>query len=177
MYIVKTSVGTFLLALLPLLFIHVVVFAMAMLGTQPPEAAMPLFVPAVGMLLLRVALDAAGLMVGHFVCRGIGVGSRAAYAVIGACAAIGGYALSIQQDLVLLPAYDDAIGTAGVLPALAGMVTGFAYGQFAGRESLLHPDFRHTGDAICPEAVAPEIDVLAPDDHPASHSHAVMLVG
>ena len=139
MFIVKTSVRAFLFALLPLLFIHGVLFAMALLGSQttPPMVAMPSPDRALGMLAVRVALDAAGLILGHFICRGFGVGSRGAYALIGGVAAAGGYALSLQQGLMLLPPFDGAIVTAGILPTLAGMVAGFIYGQFAGRESLV----------------------------------------
>jgi hypothetical protein len=156
MYIVKTSVRAFLFALLPLLFVHGVLFAMALLGTQttPPMIAMPSPDRAFGMLALRVALDAAGLVAGHFVCRGVGIGSRRAYAMIGAFAAIVGYAISVQQDLMLLPPYEGAMVTAGIFPALAGMVAGFLYGQFAGRESLLHTDFRPADDAA-PTDMAP----------------------
>ena len=48
------------------------------------------------MLMLRVA-SMRPACVGHFICRGFGVGSRAAYAMIGGVASAGGYALSLQQ--------------------------------------------------------------------------------
>jgi hypothetical protein len=147
MFIVKTSPRAFLIALLPLLFVHGVLLAMSLLGSQtnPPTMALPPPDKAFGMLMLRVGVDAAGLMLGHFMCRGFGVGSRAAYALIGAVAAAGGYALSVQQGLVPAPVYDGVTVTAGILPTLTGMVAGFLYGQFAGRESLVRIDTEAAG--------------------------------
>ena len=73
MLIVKTSPRAFLFALLPLFFIHGVLLAMALLGSgDPPTLALPPPDRAFGILVLRVALDAAGLMIGHFICRGFG---------------------------------------------------------------------------------------------------------
>ena len=139
MFIVKTSFRAFLFALMPLFFVHGVLLAMALLGSQtnPPSMALPPPDKAFGMLMLRVGIDAAGLMLGHFICRGFGVGSRAAYALIGAVAAAGGYAISIQQGLVPPSPYEGVTVTAGILPTLTGMVAGFLYGQFAGRENLV----------------------------------------
>jgi hypothetical protein len=136
MFIVRNSVRAFTLALLPLGFVHGVLLVMALLGsqTEPPMMALPSPDRALGMLALRVALDGGGLLIGHFVCRGLGVGSRAAYALLGGIAAAGGYAISVRAGLVPLLPGQGAVITAGLLPTLAGMIAGFLYGQFAGRE-------------------------------------------
>jgi hypothetical protein len=142
MFIVKTSLRAFLFALLPLLFVHGMLLGNALLGSQvdPPLLQLPPPDQAFGMLLLRVAVDAAGLVIGHFICRGLGVGSRAIYAVIGGIASASGYAISLQQGLMPPLPYYGVVITAGIVPTLAGMVAGFLYGQFAGRECGPHTD-------------------------------------
>ena len=138
MFIVKTSARAFLLALLPLVLVHGVLFAMALASsqTEPPMIAVPSPDRALGMLALRVAVDGAGLILGHFVARSLGFGSRAAYALIGGMASVAGYAIALQHGLALLPPGDGTTVTAGILPMLAGMTAGFLYGQFAGREPI-----------------------------------------
>ena len=83
MFIVKTSVRAFLFALLPLLLVHGMLLGNALIGTQTDLQQVPPPDKVLGMLLLRVAFDAAGLVIGHFTCRGLGIGSRAAYAIVG----------------------------------------------------------------------------------------------
>jgi hypothetical protein len=124
--------------LLLLLLVHGMLICNMLAGSQanPPLMQLPPPDKAFGMLLLCVALDAAGPMIGHFICRGFGVGSRAAYALIGGVASAGGYAISLQQGLMPPLPYDGVAVTAGILPTLTGMVAGFLYGQFAGRESV-----------------------------------------
>jgi hypothetical protein len=157
MYITRTSIRAFLLALLPLFFIHAVLFAMALitpsaegaatfseairspLPPPPPAAALPLPDYVFGMLLLRVGLDALGLLLGHFVARRFLIGSRTAYALIGALAAATGYTIALRFGLSLLPPIEGAMVTAGILPTLAGLAAGFLYGQFAGRELVMSP--------------------------------------
>jgi hypothetical protein len=140
MFIVKTSVRAFLFALLPLLFVHGMLLGNALLGLQTKLLELPPPDKAFGMLLLRVAVDAVGLMIGHFICRGLGVGSRAAYALLGGVASAAGYAISLQFGLMPPVPYYGVAVTAGILPTLTGMVAGFVYGQFAGRERLQHVD-------------------------------------
>ena len=141
MFIVKTSVRAFLFALLPLLLVQGMLLGNALLGQAitpisqltPPDQAF-------GMLVLRVAVDAAGLIFGHFMCRGFRVGSRAAYALVGGVASALGYAISLKQGLMPPLPYDGVAITAGILPTLTGMVAGFLYSQFAGRERLPHAE-------------------------------------
>lgn len=111
---------------------------MGLLGTQtnPPMIALPTPDRAFALFLQRVALDAAGLAAGHFVCRGLGLGSRAVYAVMGGLASAVGYSLALRHGLMLLPPYEGAMITAGIIPVLTGMMSGFLYGQFAGRERI-----------------------------------------
>ena len=163
MYIVKTSGRACLLAVLLPLFVHGVLFAMALLGTQtqPPMIALPPPDWALGMLALRIAVDLAGLVIGHLVFRGLGIGSRAAYAGLGGLSAVCGYALSIQMGIMLLPPAEGAVVTAAILPVLAGMMTGFLYGQFAGRERLMREhapaaaaSFDHKPVSVQPSAAA-----------------------
>ena len=70
--------------------------------------------------------------------------------MIGAVASAAGYALSLQQGLMPPPVYEGVTITAGILPTLTGMVAGFLYGQFAGRESLTRADTGIASPNIAP---------------------------
>jgi hypothetical protein len=157
MFIVKTSIRAFLFALLPLLLVHGMLLGNALLGSQmnPPLWQLPPPDKALSMLVVRVAVDAVGLMIGHFICRGIGIGSRAAYALVGGLASAGGYAISLRHGLMPPLPYDGVAVTAGILPTLTGMVAGFLYGQFAGRERLQQADASSEPTASAATATPP----------------------
>jgi hypothetical protein len=138
MFVVKTSVRAFFVALLPLLVLHVLLFANS-LGEQATSNRAQLPPPdrAFVMLALRLALDLGGLVAGHFLARSFKLASRAIYALIGGCAAALGYALAYRNGLMLHQPYEGTVITAGILPTLTGIAAGFLYSQFAGREPVV----------------------------------------
>jgi hypothetical protein len=165
MFIVKTSVRAFLVALLPLAALHVLLFANALGGQATSnQAQLPPPDRAFFMLALRLALDLGGLVAGHFLARSFKLGTRAAYALIGGCAAALGYTLAYRYGLMLHQPYEGAVVTAAILPTLTGMAAGFLYGQFAGRELLGARVAQVLANPATPQAVA---DLPQPAVEPA----------
>ena len=171
MFIVKTSIRAFLLALLPLVLVQGVLFAMALVSSQtsPPMIELPTPDVALGLFVARIALDAAGFVLGHFAARALGYGSRTVYACIGGVAAAIGYTVALQYGLALGTPPDGTIITAGILPILAGMAAGFLYGQFAGREVVTSGAARLVlarsiaeSAATAPEGVEPSLRPTSP---------------
>ncbi len=105
MFIVKTSPRAFLYALLPLLIVQGMLFCNGLAGSQasPPLFEMPTPDRALALLALRISLDAAALVAGHFIARDFGWGSRAVYAVFGGLASAAGYAVALRYGLVWVP--------------------------------------------------------------------------
>lgn len=141
MYAVNNSSRALLVALVPLAALHAVLLAMALLATQvtPQDAGLPIqeiSQPAPDRLLIlyvvRLAQDAALLFGGHLLLRRLAIFSRIAYALMGGVAAALGYAIALRVGLLLLPPGAGAEITAGLLPTVAGAISGFLYGQFAG---------------------------------------------
>ena len=135
MYLVKNSARALMVALLPLAVIHGVLTAMAVLGilgTQPAELPPPDRVLI--FYVMQLAINGALLFAGHRVLRGLRVFSRFAYAAMGGVMAAAGYAISIRNNLQLTSPGDGVLLTIGLLPTLAGAISGFLYGQFAGIE-------------------------------------------
>ena len=131
MYVVNNSLRALLVALIPLATVHAVLAAMALLGAQ---ATHPGELPAPDQILMmyvaRLAIDGALLFAGHSVLRQRGISGRLAYALMGGTMAATGYAIAIRNSL-----FSPGVGTllsVGLLPTLAGMITGFLYSQFAG---------------------------------------------
>jgi hypothetical protein len=174
MFIVKTSGRAFAIALLPLIALHVLLFANGLAEQATRQVALPPPDRALGMLALRVALDAAGIVVGHVLARSSGIGSRAAYALIGGLAAALGYALALRHGLALLPAIEGTTITAGVLPTVVGMCAGFLYGQFAGRELMASANAKITSSAA-PTAPAASEPIPASAPLPASFDGPIQV--
>ncbi|MET0679104.1 MAG: hypothetical protein ABW175_25170 [Bradyrhizobium sp.] len=138
MYVVRNSSRALFAALLPLAVIHAVLSAMALLGAkvEPPLMSMP----APDKLLFayggRLALDGALLFAGHSALRHYRVCGRVAYTLMGGVMAATCYLLALRNGLLLAPPPEGSEYTAGLLPAAAGMLAGFLYGQFAGLETV-----------------------------------------
>jgi hypothetical protein len=133
MYIVRNSPRALLVALIPLAFVEGVLLAMAVFGTQAaPPAELPAPDQIVLFYLSRLATDAALLFAGHWLLRQIAISSRLAYALMGGVMAAVSYAIALRQSAPMLPGADGVTLTVGLLPAVAGTICGFLYGQFAG---------------------------------------------
>lgn len=154
MLVVRTVPRAFAVALLPLAFLHAAVLIMALVGALPlgpmpgfgAPAAEPAFLglPAPDRVLVafavRLGLEALTFVILHLRARRLGLRGRGAYALLGAAAALVGYALagtSGEIGLVTLPA--GAVMTAGILPGLVGLITGLVYWQVAGLEPVAGP--------------------------------------
>jgi hypothetical protein len=136
MYSVRTSPRALLVALIPLAAVHAVLFAMALLETQttPPLSAMPAADKVFLFYCRMLAIEAAMLFAGHLLLRQRAICSRTAYALMGGAIATAAYALAWRNGFQLSQPPEGSEITAGILPAIAGMIAGFLYGQFAGVE-------------------------------------------
>jgi hypothetical protein len=132
MYVVNNSPRALLVALIPLGVAHAVLTAMALLGAKAIEAETPAPDQILMFYLTRLAVDGGLLFAGHLMLRQRAISSRMAYALMGGAMAAVGYAIAIRNSLELFPPAGGTLLTIGVLPAVAGMLSGFLYGQFAG---------------------------------------------
>jgi len=156
MYVVKNSSRALFAALIPLAVVHAALLAMALLTTkvEPPLALLP---PPDKLLFAyagRLALDAVLLFAGHTVLRQFNICSRVAYALIGGVMAATSYALAMRNGLMLFEPPPGSEVTAGLLPAAAGMLGGFLYGQFAGLEAAAAAPAAAAGRETAPAATA-----------------------
>lgn len=158
MYIVRTSPRAFVAAMAPLVLFHAVIVAIDLLGQLAPSGGPPTGLPTPDavliLFLLRVSLDVALFLLGHCEARRALLSSRATYALIGGGAALLGYAMATGFGLSLGVRPAGTVLTAGVLPVLFGLLTGFLYGQFAGLEPIdaaVEPQETHeAADPIVP---------------------------
>ncbi|WP_315806648.1 MULTISPECIES: hypothetical protein [unclassified Bradyrhizobium] len=132
MYVVNNSLRALLVALIPIGVAHALMTAMALLGGKGMEAEPPAPDQVLTFYLTRVAIDGGLLFAGHRMLRQRMVSSRAAYALMGGAMAAIGYAIALRNSFELSPAIHGTALTIGLLPAIAGMLSGFLYGQFAG---------------------------------------------
>jgi hypothetical protein len=133
MYVVNNSPRALVVALLPLAVIHAVLTALALLGTQ---AMQPNELPSPDHVLLfylaRIAIDAALLYTGHCLLRQFAISSRFSYAAMGGVMAAAGYAIAIRNNVQLDNPDNGTLLTVGLMPTIAGMISGFLYNQFSG---------------------------------------------
>jgi hypothetical protein len=135
MYVVKNSSRALSIALIPLAAIYAVLTAMALLGAK---AAEPADLPSPDMVLVlyatQLAIATVLLYAGHRMLRQMCVFSRFAYSAMGGVMAAAGYAIAIRNGFQLASPGDGTLLTVGLLPTIAGTISGFLYGQFAGLE-------------------------------------------
>lgn len=143
MYAVKNSSRALFVALVPLAAVHAVLLAMALLATQTtPQVGLPVqevSLPGPDRILIlyvgRLGMDGALLFIGHLLLRHCAIYNRIAYALMGGTAAALSYATAMRAGLLLFPPGIGTEITSGLLPAVAGTISGFLYGQFAGLEA------------------------------------------
>src|SRR6476646_2586343 len=135
MPLVKTSGRALMLALIPPAFLQAALLVMAVLASlDTPKAPWPAPDLVFGFFVARVGIIAGALYLGHQLMRQLGTGSRFAYGLMGLVAGAAAYAASLRYGLDLGTIPSGAMFTAGILPAIAGALAGFLYGQFAGFE-------------------------------------------
>jgi hypothetical protein len=132
MYIVNNSLRALLVALIPLGVVHAVLVVMALLGAKAIEAELPPPDQVLVFYLTRLGIDGCLLFAGHWMLRQRAISSRMAYAMMGGTMAAVGYAIAIRNSLELFPPGGGTVLTIGILPVIAGTLSGFLYGQFAG---------------------------------------------
>lgn len=155
MYAVKNSSRALLVALVPLAAVHAVLLAMALLATQiTPQAGLPVqevSLPGPDRILIfyvgRLALDGALLFAGHLLLRQCAIYSRIAYALMGGAVAALNCAIAIRVGLLMFPPDIGTEVTSSLLPAVAGAIAGFLYGQFAGVARAASPSQPSKGDS------------------------------
>jgi hypothetical protein len=133
MYAVKSSSRALFVALIPLALVEAGLLVMALLGTQAtPQTDMPAPDHILVFYAGRLAMDGALLFAGHWMLRQRAISSRMAYSLMGGVMAAASYAIAIRNSVQLFPPGGGTVLTIGLLPTIAGMITGFLYGQFAG---------------------------------------------
>jgi hypothetical protein len=133
MYVINNSPRALLVALIPLGIAHAVMLAMALLGVKAVEAELPAPDQVLMFYLTRLAIDGSLLFAGHWMLRRRAISSRMAYALMGGTMAAIGYAIAVRNSLELISPASGTLLTVGALPVVAGMLSGFLYGQFAGQ--------------------------------------------
>src|SRR5262245_8198262 len=136
MFVVRNKVRAFVVALLPLLFLHCILGVLGLLAYVRPGDASGLPSPddVLAVLARRISLDAWLLLAGHLCLRRLRLGARGAYALMGGLAGIIGYAVALSTGLAFASPVPGAVVAAGILPLVAGMIAGLLYNHVAGRE-------------------------------------------
>ena len=96
------------------------------------------------------------LVVGHLALRYQGIGTRAAYGLMGAAAVAIAYMIGHLHAIYLTAPVPGTVITSAIVPVGVGMVCGFLYAQFAGRDFTdvpLVPDVQ--SNAAEPQASKP----------------------
>jgi hypothetical protein len=151
MPVIRNSARAFITALVVLVIFHGIMSVLGLgeflankIEPPSPDRAFQIFV-------IRVAVDAALLVAGHWLLRSYRLATRMAYGLMGGAAAAVGYAFALSQDLNIAPPLDGSLLTAAVLPTIVGMISATLYAQFAGREMLRSPH----GDTLSSDAARP----------------------
>ena len=132
MYVVKNSLRALLVALIPLGLVHAVLVAMALLGAKATEVEVPAPDQALIFYVTCLVIDGGLLFAGHWLMRQQAISSRIAYALMGGVMAAIGYAIAMRNSVQLSTPEGGTVLSIGLLPTIAGMLSGFLYGQFAG---------------------------------------------
>lgn len=135
MSVIRNSPRAFFLALLPLAILHAMLMAN---GIAPAAANGALPIPDWALIVFagRLCLDSALLFLGHTRLRALGLHRRGVYGVMGGFAAAISYMVAYRLGIMLAEPAPGTVLTSAILPVLAGMLSGFLYAQYAGREVI-----------------------------------------
>lgn len=154
MPVVRTSVRALLLALLPTAILQAVLIALSsrlwfddtILGIAGPDGVIVLFV-------LQLTIFGGLFFAGHLTLHHLAIYSRSAYASAGAVAAAAAYLAAARYGILSNAPQPGAWISAAILPTLAGTLSGFLYGQFAGIETVtIATEQTDDGPARCANA-------------------------
>jgi hypothetical protein len=154
MSVVRTSTRAFMGVALLLALFHGVMLVLGLATFLADQMEAPSPDRAFQILAAQVGADALLLMVGHSLLRSFGLGSRAAYGLMGGAACAIGYSIALSRNLLIAPPLDGARLTASVLPILVGMIAAVMYVRLAGRE-VRQPDREATADIEGASTAAP----------------------
>jgi len=138
MLVVRTSARALSLALLPAAMVHAVLLVLSerfwspattILGLPGPDGVIALFA-------VQMAIFGGLLFAGHLTLRHFAVYSRSAYGTIGALAGVIAYVAAARYGVLSNTPMPGTWISSAVLPTLAGGLSGFLYGQFAGIETV-----------------------------------------
>ncbi len=140
MPVVRTSASALFLALIPSAIVQIVLLSLSLwvweakpfLGLPGPDGIIALFA-------IQMTICGGLLLAGHSSLRHFAIYSRWAYAAMGAAGAVAAYITAARYGIL---ASNPSTGTwisAAIMPTLAGALSGFLYGQFAGIEMLEGP--------------------------------------
>jgi hypothetical protein len=151
MPVIRNSARAFIAALIAVAAFHGVMSVLGLGVSLAKDIEPPSPDRAFQMFAIRVGIDAALLIAGHWLLRSSGLASRMAYGLMGGAAAAIGYAFALSNDLNVIPPVDGSRITASILPILVGMIAATLYAQSAGREMVP----AGSGNANNAEAAAP----------------------
>jgi hypothetical protein len=141
MLVVRTSTRALFLALIPSAIVQAVLLSLSLwpweaksfLGLPGPDGILMLFA-------VQMAIGGGGLFAGHNVLRHFAVYSRWAYAAMGTAGAVIAYLMGARYGILASTPMSGTWISAAIMPTLAGTLSGFLYGQFAGIEMLARDD-------------------------------------
>ncbi len=144
MPVVKTSARALSLALLPAALIQAVLLVLSArfwfdettLGLRGPDGVLTLFA-------VQMAIFGGLLFAGHLALRHFAIYGRSAYGTMGAVAAVAAYVMAARYGILSNTPMQGTWISSAILPTIAGALSGFLYGQFAGVETVAAPP---TGD-------------------------------
>jgi hypothetical protein len=131
---IRNSPRAFFIAILPLALLQGGLFASRLAGDMGAGLTVPSPDSALWLFVARFAIDAAALAAGHLLLRHLGLATRAAYGLMGGAAIALAYALAFRHALQLTAPLPGAVATSAIVPVIVGMISGFLYAQFAGRD-------------------------------------------
>jgi len=137
MPVVKTSARALSLALLPAALIQAVLLVLSArfwfddttLGLRGPDGVLTLFA-------LQMAIFGGLLFAGHLALRHFVIYGRSAYGALGAVAAVAAYLMAARYGILSNTPMPGTWISSAILPTIAGALSGFLYGQFAGIETV-----------------------------------------
>ena len=170
---IRNSYRAFFIAILPLAVLQAALFASRLAGDMGAGTSVPMPDSALGLFVARFGMDVAALACGHLALRQAGVATRAAYGLMGGAAVALAYTLAQKHGLQLTAPTPGTVVTAAIVPVIVGMIAGFLYAQFAGREFAA--ETAPVASAAQSPATEPIAPAAAPPRAPATYDGPVLV--
>jgi hypothetical protein len=154
---IRNSLRAFLFAVAPLAILHAALFANAIAGNMGSGKPVPMPDNALGIFAARFSIDVMMLAAGHLVLRHYRIATRAAYGLMGGAAVAFAYMIAQQHGFQFVAPMPGTVVTSAIMPVFAGMISGFLYAQFAGRDLAEAPSL-----VPAPEAASGDVSTVSP---------------